>query len=572
MPSNEGRGYVLRRIMRRGMRHANMLGAKSPLMWQMVPTLVAAMGEAFPEICRARVLIEQTLLLEEERFHQTLDRGLKLLRDATHTLAPAAPLPGDVAFRLYDTYGFPLDLTEDVLRAENRAVDRDGFAHHMDEQKKRARAAWSGSGDTAQEAIWLDLREKHGASEFLGYASTHAEGVIQAIVKDGAAVDSATAGDKVSILLNQTPFYAESGGQVGDKGTVHTANATLAITDCVKKAGMLFVHQATVMSGTITAGDAVKADVDVQRRKNIAANHSATHLLHAALRTVLGDHVSQKGSHVDDARLRFDFTHPKGMTAEELARVSAIVNAEIQKNTPTRVVVSTPDKAIADGAVALFGEKYGDEVRVVSMGESDAYFSVELCGGTHVKATGDIGLFKLMHESSVAAGVRRIEAITGAGVLDYLAVLESNVAELKEQTKKAQTEAFKQIEALQTKIVMAQCETAHTNTVPFGSTKAVFKALKDVSAKDLKTIAEHVRTKLGSGVVIIASENDGKVSLVIAVSADLTATISAVDLIRLGATHLGGKGGGGKPDLAQGGGDNSAALPTLLKALAESLK
>jgi len=574
LPSNEGRGYVLRRIMRRGMRHAHILGAKAPLMWQLVPTLIQQMGEAFPEICRTKTLIEQTLLLEEERFRQTLDRGLKVLNESTSSLGDNAQLPGDVAFRLYDTYGFPLDLTQDVLRGENRAVDIAGFNTHMEAQRKKARASWVGTGDNVQEQIWFDLREQYGATEFLGYSAAAAEAVIQAIIKDGKCVTEARIGDQVWILLNQTPFYGESGGQVGDTGIIKSVinenGFSLNVTDCVKKVERLFLHLATVTDGIIQCGAAVKTIVDIGRRNQIAANHSATHLLQAALRSILGEHVCQKGSLVDANRLRFDFTHQKALTDAEWIAVEQSVNHHIQTNQATVIKLATPEKAIGEGAMALFGERYGDEVRVVSLGNER--FSVELCGGIHVKATGDIGIFKLISESSVSSGVRRIEAITSFSVLTLLNATEETLAVEREQNRKTINDLNKQIQDLKKEIALKSGgESANTQIVAFGAYKAAVRHLINVPAKDLKAISDQLKTELGSGIVLITSVADGKVSLVIGVTTDLTTRVSAVDLARHGAEILGGQGGGGRPDLAQAGGVNADAISGLVEKLSVGL-
>ncbi|MDP3371807.1 MAG: alanine--tRNA ligase [Candidatus Paracaedibacteraceae bacterium] len=575
LPSNEGRGYVLRRIMRRGMRHAHILGAKNPLMWQLVPALIQQMGEAFPEICRTKTLIEQTLLLEEERFRQTLDRGLKVLNESTSTLSPNEPLPGHVAFRLYDTYGFPLDLTQDVLRGENREVDVFGFNSNMEEQRKKARASWVGTGDNVQEQIWFDVREQHGATDFLGYATANTEAVIQSIIKEGKCVKEAIAGDQVWVVLNQTPFYAESGGQVGDTGTIKSIveenGFTLNVTDCVKKVDSLFAHLATVVSGIICENAPVKVHVDSERRNQIAANHSATHLLQAALRTVLGDHVCQKGSLVDANRLRFDFTHQKALTNEEWTTVERLVNKQIYVNQTVQIKLATPEKAIEEGAMALFGERYGDEVRVVSLG-SDR-FSVELCGGIHVKATGDIGIFKLMSESSVSSGVRRIEAITSLSVLNYLNTTEETLSIEREQNKKTQNDLNKQIQDLKKELALnSDAAAVATRSKRIGNYNTMSRTFVNVSANDLKSVVDKLKSEIESGIVIVTSTDDnGKVSLVVGVTSDLTSRISAVDLARRGAEILGGQGGGGRPDLAQAGGINADAISGLVEKLIAGL-
>ncbi len=575
LPSNEGRGYVLRRIMRRAMRHAHIIGAKSPLMWQLVPALIQQMGEAFPEICRMKTLIEQTLLLEEERFRQTLGRGLKVLNESTSTLAKDQPLPGEVAFRLYDTYGFPLDLTEDVLRSENRTVDVTGFNTHMDEQRKRARASWTGTGDSTHEKIWFDVRDEHGSTEFLGYTATTTEGVVQTLIKDGVCVDHATAGhdssDNLWVVLNQTPFYAESGGQVGDTGILENSSVRLKVTDCVKKVGVVFAHRVIIESGTLQKGVSLKATVDAARRRRIAANHSATHLLQAALRTVLGEHVCQKGSHVDEHRLRFDFTHQKGLTPDEWNRVEHLVNDHIQANQQAIVKLASPEKAIEEGATALFGERYGDEVRVVTLGEGR--FSVELCGGIHVKATGDIGIFKLMSEASVASGVRRIEAITSTAVLTHLNDIEKTLESEREQNRKKHIDLSKHIQDLKTQLALSSSAISGTaSTINFGAYKATVRHLNDVPAKDLKMIVDQLKSKGDSDIVIVTSAVDGKIALAVGISANLTHIISAVDIVKQGAQILGGQGGGGRPDFAQGGGVNADAVQDLAQKLAGHFK
>jgi alanyl-tRNA synthetase len=432
LPANEGRGYVLRRIMRRAMRHAHLLGAKDPLMWRLVPELVAEMGSAFPELVRAQPLIEATLLQEETRFRQTLANGLKLLDEATGNMAEGGELPGATAFKLYDTFGFPYDLTEDALRARGLTVDRAGFDAAMAEQKAAARAAWKGSGEKASDELWYDIAEEVGPTEFTGYSGTEGEGVVQAIVKDGARVDSAREGETVTLVLNQTPFYGESGGQVGDAGKLTSLKGFEGIVeDTSKPLGKLHTLRTRIAKGEVSVGETVHQLVDAGRRAATRANHSATHLLHAALRNRLGGHVTQKGSLVAPDRLRFDFSHPKALTAEEIGQIEADVNAEIRANEPVVTRLMTPDEAVASGALALFGEKYGDEVRVLSMGrEEDArFFSVELCGGTHVAATGDIALLKIIGESAVSSGVRRIEALTGEGALSWLNLRDAKLKE-----------------------------------------------------------------------------------------------------------------------------------------------
>ncbi len=579
LPSNEGRGYVLRRIMRRGMRHAHILGAKDPLMWKLISPLVQQMGEAFPELCRTKTLIEQTLMIEEERFKQTLDRGLKVLNENIKNLDKNAPLPGDIAFRLYDTYGFPLDLTQDILRSENREVDVIGFTNNMEEQRTKARSSWAGSGETNQEQIWFNVRDECGATEFMGYTTSNSEAIVKAIIKDDQSIDEAHKGDSVWIILNQTPFYAESGGQVGDTGRISSvffdsalleSRFNAKIVNCVKKAETLIAHQAIIQEGSIRKGSVVKAIVDVERRYQIAANHSATHLLQTALRSVLGDHICQKGSLVEANRLRFDFTHHKAVSAEELTAIEQIVNQQIKLNKPTTVTLTTPEKAIQDGAMALFGERYGDEVRVVTLG--DDRFSVELCGGIHVKNTGDIGIFKIISENSVSSGVRRIEAITSLSVLNHLNVIEQTLEAEREQNRKAIIDLNKQLADLKKQVAL-KSDTNSTKTVidSYGNYKVAVRYLKDISAKDLKAIADQLKIEIGIGIVFVSSVVEEKVSLVVGVTSDLTTKISAVDLAKRGAELLDGKGGGGRPDLAQAGGVNVNALEGLVKKLMTGL-
>ncbi len=564
LPSNEGRGYVLRRIMRRGMRHAHLLGAKEPLMHKLVSTLAQEMGEAFPELMRAQSLIQQTLKQEEERFQETLGRGLKLLTESVQSLSVSAALPGDVAFKLYDTYGFPLDLTQDVLRAQNRMVDVAGFEVCMNEQRQKARAAWAGSGDAVNEKIWFDLREKYGSTEFLGYATTHSEGVVQALIQKDQLIEMAKQGDQVFVLTNQTPFYAESGGQVGDQGTIKTeAGAVLKVRDTVKKLGVLHVHDCIVTEGGIKLSDSVKLDVDCQNRKKIAANHSATHLLHAALREVLGSHVTQKGSLVEAGRLRFDFTHNQPMTEGELKQVESSVNKQILKNKQTKTEVMTPDQAVEAGAMALFGERYGDEVRVVSMG--DVGYSMELCGGTHVHGTGDIGLFKITSEGSVSSGVRRLEAITGVAILDLLDETQKMLSQEKENARKSVAELQKQVQDLRRSQALQENKTVSIEE--YGPYKICVRHLVDVSAQDLKALVDHLKKEIQSGMIVLTSVMDDKVSLVVGVTSDLTAKISAVDCVRLGAEKIGGKGGGGRPDLAQAGGNDTGSIDQAVQVI-----
>ncbi|MDP6874651.1 MAG: alanine--tRNA ligase [Alphaproteobacteria bacterium] len=591
LPSNEGRGYVLRRIMRRAMRHAHMMGAQDPLMWRLVPTLVGKMGQAFPELVRAEALITETLRGEETRFKQTLDRGLHLLMGEVEKLGESDALPGEVAFRLYDTYGFPLDLTQDVMRGQNRAVDTDGFDAAMERQRAEARASWAGSGDTGTDAIWFELREDCGATEFLGYDKDQAEGEVLALVVDGTKVEAADTGTEVSILVNQTPFYGESGGQQGDAGQMNGADGlNVEITDTQKRVGDLHVHRGTVQAGSLKLGDAVEMVVDGERRRQLRANHSATHLLHAALRNRLGAHVTQKGSLVAPDRLRFDISQPRAVTAEELALIEQDVNEQIRINSAVRTGQMTPDEAVEQGALALFGEKYGDEVRVVSMGEADEdTYSTELCGGTHVRSTGDIGAFTVISESAVAAGVRRIEALTGDAALAHFheqgeqlraaadllkttpADLPERIGALLEERKKLERDLSQARQAL---ALGGGGEAKGDN----GGAKDVAgvsfsgRRMDDVPAKELRGMVDAAKQKLGSGVVAFIAVNEGKAALTVGVTDDLTDRLSAVDLVRAGSAAVGGKGGGGRPDMAQAGGPDGKDAEAALTAIEEAIQ
>jgi alanyl-tRNA synthetase len=592
LPSNEGRGYVLRRIMRRAMRHAQLLGAKDPLMYRLLPALVREMGQAYPELIRAESLISETLKLEETRFRKTLERGLGLLGEATETLGEGDSLDGETAFKLYDTFGFPLDLTQDALRQRGISVDTEGFSAAMERQKAEARAHWSGSGDAATETIWFAVRDKVGATEFLGYETEKAEGVITALVRDGALVDSAGEGDAVSIVVNQTPFYAESGGQQGDTGTISGDGFTVNITDTQKKNDGVFVHMGTVTKGTAKKDAPVELSVDHVRRTRIRSNHSATHLLHEALRETLGTHVAQKGSLVAPDRLRFDFSHPKPISDKELAVIEDLANEIVLQNAPVTTRLMAVDDAIAEGAMALFGEKYGDEVRVVSMGtalhgeKSGKSYSTELCGGTHVRATGDIGLIRVVSEGAVAAGVRRLEALTGEAARRYLeeqdervkaiaGVLKSTPAEtlarvsaLIDERRKLErelTEARKQLALAGPSGGGAQSESV--NGVTF-----IGKVVSGVNPRDLKPLADDAKKTVGSGVVtFIGVSDDGKASAVVGVTDDLVGKYSAVDLVRIASAALGGAGGGGRPDMAQAGGPDGSRAEEAVSAVREAL-
>ena len=592
LPSNEGRGYVLRRIMRRAMRHATMMGVQDPLLYKLVPALIAQMGGQYPELERAQALITETLSLEETRFKSMLDRGLKLLDEETKGLSNGGKLSGDVAFKLYDTYGFPLDLTQDALRARDIGVDLDAFTAAMEKQRAEARKAWSGSGDAATEKLWFELRDKVGATDFLGYATEAAEGRITALVVDGASVSEATAGQEVKVLANQSPFYGESGGQIGDTGLIEVmgGKARIEITETHKKLDALHVHHGKVVSGSVKVGDEARFLVDGPHRSAVRGHHSATHLLHSALRRTLGTHVTQKGSLVSGERLRFDVSHPKPLSADEIRTVENLVNAEVRNNEVVTTRLMDPESAQKAGAMALFGEKYGEEVRVVSMGSlsDSANFSVELCGGTHVRRTGDIGLFKIVGESAVAAGVRRIEAVTGAAAEAWVAEedrilkeaanvlriapaeLPARIAGLVEERRKLERE----IADLRKKLATGgggAANGAAADKKTIGSIAFMGRVLADVPGKDLKSIADEMKKQVGSGVIALVSTMDGKANVVVAVTDDLTAKISAVDLVRAGAAAVGGKGGGGRPDMAQAGGPDAVNAANALQAIEQDI-
>jgi len=595
LPSNEGRGYVLRRIMRRAMRHAQLLGAKEPLMWRLVWALVREMGQAYPELVRAETLIEETLRLEETRFRKTLERGLTILDDKSRSLKKGDMFDGETAFTLYDTYGFPLDLTQDALRTRGIGVDIASFTDAMDRQREKARASWAGSGEAATESIWYPLREKLGATEFLGYETETAEGVVAALVKDGKEVDQLKAGDSGAIILNQTPFYAESGGQVGDIGAMVGEGVKVRITETQKKAGDVFVHLGTVEQGTLKPGAALQLDVDHARRSAIRANHSATHLLHEALRQVLGDHIAQRGSLVAPERLRFDFVHNKPITPDELRRVEDIANEVVLENGEVVTRLMALDEARESGARALFGEKYGDEVRVVSMGnkapESNALgWSVELCGGTHVRRTGDIGLISITGESAVASGVRRIEALTGhqarlaannvihtaktaaAELRTTLDDMPARIVALLEERKKLERD----LSDARKKLAMggggAAGSAAEAGVREVGNVKLMARAVEGIEMKDLKSLADDGKKQLGSGIVaIVGVTGDGKAGIVVGVTNDLTSRFNAVDLVKKGSEALGGKGGGGRPDMAQAGGPDGSKANAALAAIEQAL-
>ncbi len=603
LPSNEGRGYVLRRIMRRGMRHAELLGAKEPLMWRLVPVLVREMGQAYPELHRAEALITETLKLEEIRFRRTLERGLAILDEASKSLKKGAMFDGETAFTLYDTYGFPLDLTQDALRPRGIGVDIASFTDAMERQRAKARASWTGSGEAADEAVWFALREKLGATEFLGYETERAEGVVSTLVRDGKEVAALKKGETGAVVLNQTPFYGEFGGQVGDTGTLTGDGVRFRVTDTQKYAGDLFAHIGTVEEGVLKAGIALALEVDPDRRGAIRKNHSATHLLHEALRQVLGDHVVQKGSLVALDRLRFDFSHPKPMSGEEIGRVEDIANDMVLQNAPVVTRLLSRDDAIASGARALFGEKYGDEVRVVAMGEAGGNamgWSVELCGGTHVDRTGDIGIISVVGEAGVASGVRRIEALTGNAARRDLnkfrsdlravaAELKAPVAEIAaratavvEDRKKLERELSETKKRLAMSggmsggvsggISSAGKSDGADGVRTVGDVKLMARAVEGIDLKDLRSLADEGKKQVGSGIVaIVGVAGDGRAGIVVGVTDDLIARFNAVDLVRKGAEVLGGKGGGGRPDMAQAGGPDGSKADAALAAIAAAL-
>ena len=594
LPSNEGRGYVLRRIMRRAMRHASLLGAKDPLMYRLVPVLANEMGGAYPELVRAEKLISETLELEETRFRRTLDRGLSLLGEATDTMSEGDRLDGETAFKLYDTYGFPLDLTQDALRRRGIGVDTDGFNVAMERQKAEARASWAGSGEAADERIWFELKEQHGATEFLGYETEQAEGVIHAMVIDGKLVNQAKAGDAVAVIVNQTPFYGESGGQQGDRGVIRFEGGRIEITDTKKRGEGLHVHYGAVAEGEVTPGTAVELEVDHGARSGLRRHHSATHLVHEALRNVLGEHVAQKGSLVAPNRLRFDFSHPKAIDVSELAEVEDIANEIVQQSAPVSTRLMAVDDAIEAGAMALFGEKYGDEVRVVSMGtakrgpKSGKTYSLELCGGTHVANTGEIGVIKLLGESAVGSGVRRIEALTGADTLSYLEEQETRVHDIADLLKVPPQDTVARVGALveerkrlerelaeaKKKLALGggSGDSAGVQTEEIGGVTFQGQVLEGIQAKDLKGLVDDAKARLGSGVVAMVSRSDdGKAAVVVGVTDDLAGKVSAVDLVRAASSAVGGKGGGGRPDMAQAGGPDGAKADEALAAVKDAL-
>ncbi|MFT3987006.1 alanine--tRNA ligase [Aestuariivirga sp.] len=593
LPSNEGRGYVLRRIMRRAMRHAELLGMREPLMWKLVPALVREMGAAYPELIRAQGLITDTMLLEETRFRKTLERGLRILDDESASLTQGDTFSGETAFKLYDTYGFPLDLTQDALRPRGIKVDTEKFETAMEAQRADARKAWKGSGEAKTDAIWFDLRERLGATEFLGYDTETAEGVIRAIVADGKDVSTLTKGQQGTVILNQTPFYAESGGQTGDHGVIRTADGALfRVTDTQKRVGDLFLHLGVVEEGTLKPGAAAELIVDRARRGGNRQHHSATHLLHEALRITLGSHVAQKGSLVEPNRLRFDFSHNKPLSDDELSQVEQMSNEIVLQNDPVTTRLMSVDAAIAEGAMALFGEKYGDEVRVVSMGRNvhgagKPIYSLELCGGTHVGRTGDIGLIKVVSEAGSAAGVRRIEALAGPAARAYLEEQDKRVQAVAAALKSSPSEIVTRVEALmdeRRKLERELAEAKKQLALGGGSSsgddgisevngiKFMARVLKGIAPSDLKGLIDDGKAKLGSGVIALIGVNDeGRAGLIVGVTSDLTSRFNAVDLVRAGTAVLGGKGGGGRPDMAQAGGPDAAKADEAIAAIKAKL-
>ncbi len=591
LPSNEGRGYVLRRIMRRAMRHGQLLGASEPLMWKLVPALVREMGQAYPELVRGEALITETLKLEETRFRKTLARGLGLLSEATDKLGAGDMLDGETAFKLYDTYGFPLDLTQDALRQRNISVNLDGFNDAMQRQKAEARKSWAGSGEAATETVWFGIKEKTGATDFLGYETEQAEGMVLTLVKDGKEIAEAKAGDEVAVVVNQTPFYGESGGQMGDTGTLSGEGFAVDIADTQKKGDGVFVHLGKVAKGTVKPGAAVEMKVDHARRSRLRSNHSATHLIHEALREVLGTHVAQKGSLVAPERLRFDISHNKPISADELEQVEKMANEIVVQNSPVTTRLMSVDDAIAEGAMALFGEKYGDEVRVVSMGtglqgaRANRPYSVELCGGTHVTSTGDIGLIRIVSDAAVAAGVRRIEALTGEAARRHLDEQDRRLKAVAAALKVSPADVLTRVETLVDERRKLERELADARKklalgggaaagASGGAAETVAgvgflgRSVSGVSPKDLKPLADEGKSSLGSGVVVfVGAGEDNKASVVVAVTDDLTGRYSAVDLVRVASAALGGQGGGGRPDMAQAGGPDASKADEAIAAV-----
>jgi len=593
LPSNEGRGYVLRRIMRRAMRHAELLGVKDPLMWRLVPALVREMGAAYPELGRAQELITETLRLEESRFRKTLERGIRILDEESAGLKHGDSFPGATAFKLYDTYGFPLDLTQDALKPRGIKVDTMAFDAAMEMQREEARKAWKGSGEAQTETVWFEIKERAGATEFLGYATETSEGVVAAIIADGKEVEKLEPGRSAALVLNQTPFYGESGGQTGDHGVIKTAEGALfRVTDTQKRAGDIIAHIGQLESGTLKPGDAVELIVDHARRSGNRQHHSSTHLIHEALRETLGSHVAQKGSLVEPDRLRFDFSHSKPISHDELAQVEAIANEIVQQNDAVQTRLMSVDAAIGEGAMALFGEKYGDEVRVVSMGRNAhgagrPIYSLELCGGTHVSRTGDIGLIKILAESASSAGVRRIEALAGNAARAYLELQDKRVQAVAQALRAAPAEIVPRVEQLvedrrrlerelaeaKKKLALGGGSGGTADAVSdVGGIKLISRVLTGIEPKDMKGLIDDGKAKLGSGVVALIGINaEGRAGLIVGVTPDLTKRYNAVDLVRVGSEVLGGKGGGGRPDMAQAGGPDASKADAALAAIREAI-
>ena len=584
LPSNEGRGYVLRRIMRRAMRHAYMLGVKEPMMYKLLPSLQREMGEAYPELYRAEALITETIKAEETRFLRTLDKGIRLLDEASAELKEGDTLAGETAFKLYDTYGFPLDLTQDALRTKGINVDTKGFDAAMEKQREEARKNWAGSGDAGTEKVWFDVQEKVGATEFLGYNTLKADAQVTALVKDNQMINMVSGGE-FYLVANQTPFYAEMGGQVGDTGLLQNQDTTIQVTDTKHKLDGVSVHCCKLLKGSVKVGDTLTFQVQEERRKDICANHSVTHLAHKALREVLGEHVTQKGSLVTPDRMRFDISHHKQITAEELRQVENIVNQAIRKNYKVTTVLMTQEEAIKTGAMALFGEKYGDEVRVVSMGDENGTFSRELCGGTHVSNTGEIGYFNIVSESAVAAGVRRIECVTGRGAEEYVQhmedklhavgqilksdtnTLEERIKQLLEDKKKLEADIFN----LKKAFANAKATDNQDKIETVNGVKFVARTIPNVHPKELKAFIDEINKSLGSGIVVLGTDKDSKASIVVGVTPDLTNKYSAIDLVKLASQAVGGAGGGGRPDMAQAGGPNANKLTDAYNAVKEAI-
>ena len=582
LPSNEGRGYVLRRIMRRAMRHAYMLGVKDPMIYKLLPTLQKEMGEAYPELYTRENLISETIKIEEERFGRTLDKGLKLLDEEISHLGRGDKLSGETAFKLYDTYGFPLDLTQDALKNKNIEVDTAGFDACMARQKEEARKNWAGSGDTAVEKVWYSVEDKVNPTEFLGYNVTKSDGEIEALVQNNQEVKEVTSG-KFELVANQTPFYGECGGQVGDTGLIVSKNFTAKVVDTKRKLEKIFVHVCELEKGSVKVGDCANFEVDEENRKRICANHSVTHLAHKALKMILGDHVAQKGSMVEADRMRFDVSHPKQITAEQLRQVEDIVNEQIRNDLPVTTVIMNKEEAVKLGAMALFDEKYGDDVRVVTMGDENAPFSRELCGGTHVCSTGNIGYFHIIGESAVAAGVRRLECLTGVGADEYVRAtenklhqvantlktnlndLEARINSLLEERKKQEQEIFNLKKSL------ASGKSASDETQTVNGVKFVGKLVADAHPKELKAFVDDIMQNLGSGIVVLCSDKDNKASIVVGVSKDLTAKYNAVDLVRAASAVVGGQGGGGRPDMAQAGGSDASKINEAIAKIKEMI-